>query len=142
MNNSGLIALIASGVALLATLLSNLSTIRREFGSFSNWILRRRDLRKEREIKLDNLGENQRYLSNAQEQLKSQMKFQNDVSATMLKEILKQKLDRIIIRGYIYSDEIEDIDAMYQLYEAYSNSNGIHERIVRATKLPLKERLD
>lgn len=134
------IMMIASGIALVSSLLSQIAVIRREFGSLTNWIFKRRDFRREQEIRLDKLEQSQREMADEQKKFIKLLSFQSEASASLLKESLKQKLDGIIIRGWIYSDEIEDVNAMYELYSGYSTSNGVHDRIERIKKLPLKER--
>ena len=136
--NSGIIVVIYS----LGNLLAGINKIRNEYGSFKNWFVNREMIKQEQLNEANKLKASFEEISAKVTEMSKTQEVQQTINLMLLREKLKDKLERPIDRGYVYFDELDDINAMYSLYSNVSTQNGIHSRYERVKKLETKRRFD
>lgn len=140
--NSGILALIIVIIYSLGNLLAGINKIRNEYGSFKNWFVNREMIKQEQLNEANKLKASFEEISAKVTEMSKTQDVQQTINLMLLREKLKDKLERPIDRGYVYYDELDDINAMYSLYSNVSTRNGIHSRYERVKKLETKRRFD
>lgn len=140
--NSGILALIIVVIYSLGNLLAGINKIRNEYGSFKNWFVNREMIKQEQLNEANKLKASFEEISAKVTEMSKTQEVQQTINLMLLREKLKDKLERPIDRGYVYFDELDDINAMYSLYSNVSTQNGIHSRYERVKKLETKRRFD
>lgn len=140
--NSGVLALIIVVIYSLGNLLAGINKVRNEYGSLKNWLvnkemIKQEQLREANKLKngFDELNEKINDISKTQE-------VQQTINVMLLREKLKDQLEKALDRGYVYYDEMDSINEMANIYNSVSTQNGIHSRYERVKKLPTRRRYE
>lgn len=140
--NSGILALIIVIIYSLGNLLAGINKVRNEYGSLKNWLVNREMIKQEQIREANKLKESFEEINTKVTEISKTQVVQQEINLMLLRETLKEKLERPIDRGYVYYDELDDINAMYNIYNTVSTRNGIHSRYARVQKLNTKRRFD
>ena len=140
--NSGVLALIIVIIYSLGNLLAGINKVRNEYGSLKNWFVNREIIKQEQLKEANKLKDSFEEISAKVTEMSKNQEVQQTINLMLLREKLKDKLERPIERGYVYFDELDDINAMYSLYSNVSTRNGIHSRYERVKKLDTKRRFE
>ena len=134
-------------VAGVASLAGNISKIQATWGSLRNWLRHRKEIRdtaeKERIEQRERMDEFSRVVDEFRVQLsglQAAVDHTRDIVLLQLREDIKNKSGAILSRGYIYNDEIDDLNEFYQHYTDEGGNGSAQSRMERCRKLPIKER--
>ncbi len=140
--NSGVLALIIVIIYSLGNLLAGINKVRNEYGSLKNWLvnkemIKQEQLREANKLKngFDELNEKINDISKTQE-------VQQTINIMLLREKLKDQLEKALDRGFVFYDEMDSINEMANIYNSVSTKNGIHSRYERVRNLPTKRRYE
>lgn len=140
--NSGVLALIIVIIYSLGNLLAGINKVRNEYGSLKNWFVNREIIKQEQLKEANKLKDSFEEISVKVTEMSKNQEVQQNINLMLLRETLKEKLERPINRGFVYFDELDDINAMYSLYSNVSTRNGIHSRYERVKRLDTKRRFE
>ena len=140
--NSGIVALIIVIIYSLGNLLAGINKVRNEYGSLKNWLVNREMIKQEQLNEANKLKNGFEELNQKINDISKNQEVQQTINLMLLREKLKDKLERPIEREYVYFDELDDINAMYSLYSNVSTQNGIHSRYERVKRLPTRRRYE
>lgn len=140
--NSGVLALIIVIIYSLGNLLAGINKVRNEYGSLKNWLVNKEMIKQEQLKEANRLKNSFDELHSKMTEVSKTQEVQQNINLMLLRETLKEKLERPINRGFVYFDELDDINAMYSLYSNVSTRNGIHSRYERVKRLDTKRRFE
>lgn len=140
--NSGVLALIIVIIYSLGNLLAGINKVRNEYGSLKNWLVNKEMIKQEQLREANKLKNGFDELKEKITEVSKTQEVQQNINLMLLRETLKEKLERPLNRGYVYFDELDDINAMYDFYSSVSTKNGIHSRYARVQRLNTKRRFE
>lgn len=134
-------------IAALAAVAGNLARIQGTYGSVSNWVKRRKQIRAAMEKEADHIKKTLVSLETDVKTLTSDMKevkeYQQEGQAMdmlILRDQILEMTDRAIRRGYEYPEEIDKINTLVDLYQKRGGNGAVTSRVARVRNLPIRHR--
>lgn len=142
--DTGLIALILVIIGFLANFLGNINKIRKEYGSIKGWYIDREKTKEKRAEDISKLQSGFNELTDRLDYMEKRQDSIVDLSISTFRDQFRTRLDTILTRKRIYTDEIDDLAADTKLYENIQKDtdkhDGIQKRLERIKSLPIEER--
>ncbi|AVM42813.1 hypothetical protein [Fastidiosipila sanguinis] len=140
--NSGVLALIIVIIYSLGNLLAGINKVRNEYGSLKNWLVNKEMIKQEQLKEANKLKNGFDELNEKINDISKTQEVQQTINIMLLREKLKDQLEKALDRGFVFYDEMDSINEMANIYNAVSTQNGIHSRYERVRKLPTKRRYE
>lgn len=140
--NSGVLALIIVIIYSLGNLLAGINKVRNEYGSLKNWLVNKEMIKQEQLKEANKLKNGFDELNEKINDISKTQEVQQTINIMLLREKLKDQLEKALDRGFVFYDEMDSINEMANIYNAVSTQNGIQSRYERVRKLPTKRRYE